>query len=63
MAFGVLVVWQSGRQTYLKSWPSGERLEFSEKAAAEDTAERIRRDLVPNEAQSVNVVRLGEEPR
>jgi len=63
MAYGVLVIWNSGGQAYLESFPSGRRLECTSWDKAEEFAESMREGLVPDEAQSVNVVRFGEEPR
>lgn len=60
MPYGVLVVWKNGRQAYLESFPSGRRLRCRTWDKAEEFAEFMREGLVPDEAQSVNVVRLEE---
>jgi len=60
MPYGVLVVWKNGRQAYMERHPSGERMEFRKKRDAEEAAELLRIGIVPDEAQSVNVVRLDQ---
>ena len=58
MSYAVMVVWRDGRQDYLNSEPSGERLEFRRRWDAEEARDFVELGLVPDEAQSVSVVQL-----
>ena len=60
MAWWVLVVWKDGRTEHVcRGAGGGPRAEFRTKREAEESAEFLRIGIVPDEAQSVNVVRAS----